>query len=69
MNNWTYHCGRVICNLADATSTMTGPMRMGEDNNVPSRQIVRLRLQGARRVAMVAVHNIDKLLADLEKME
>ncbi len=67
MNNWTYHCGRVICNLADAISTMTSPIRLDDDCGKASRMVARTRLQGAKHLAMFAVGNIDKLLVDLEE--
>ena len=69
MNNWTYHCGRVMCNLADAISTMTSPMRLNDTCGKASRMIARTRLQGAKRLALSAVGNIDKLLVDLEERE
>ncbi len=67
MSSWRWWCGRVICNLTDAASTLTGPMQMDVNSNV-SRKCARSRLQGARRIALHAVKSIDKLLAVLEKL-
>ncbi len=67
MSNWTYHCGRVICNLADAISTMTGPMRLDDTCGKASLSAARLRLLSAKRLANAAVLSIDKLIEDLEE--
>ncbi len=68
MINWRDRCGRVICNLTDATSTMAGPMQMDINSNV-SRKCARSRLQGAQRIAQRAVDSIDILLEDLEDLK
>ncbi len=67
MSDWRSRCSRVICNLTDATSTMTGPMKMNADSNV-SRQCAKARLFGARHIARRAVLTIDGLLEELEEL-
>ncbi len=67
MSEWHWTCGQIICNLTNAAAMMTGPMQVDVNRN-GGRQCARLRLQGARCIAMKAVTAIDKLLLELDRL-
>ena len=68
MSEWRRSCSRVICNLIEAASTMTGPLQMDVDCNV-GRQCTKQRLFRAKHIARRAGIVIDGLLKELEELE